>query len=629
MHYPTVHPLLDPRTRATLEAELAEASRNPELCPLMERGPDPWPGLVSGYLHLTRLPRKLRRQLQRRWKRSLAGLAAAPGPGPGRLAAGERPSTSMATDLLPHRGHPRRQCRRSHGDCPAGSGADTLNLGAGSTHTLTAVNNDAYGDNGLPVVSSPITIEGNGSTITRDSGAPAFRIFTINSAGNLTLNETTVSGGVAGDIGGGVFNYAGTATLTHSTVSGNSAGYGGGVVNVDGTTTLTNSTVSGNRADTRGGGVLNNYGFIVIEHSTLTGNTAPANEGGGVAIYGGSGTLTRVRASLIAANTDTDVDFTNGVTNSFDSDGDNLIGDGNATGNFNQGGDQTGVADPGLGPLADNGGPTETHAPMAGSPTIDAVTGTCPPPADDQRGVARPQGPACDIGSVEVMAAPSPDLAVSKTDSPDPVAVGDLLSYTVTVNNAGVGDATGVTLTDTLPTEVDFVSATPSQGSCGEAGLVVTCDLGDLGSGASATVTIVVQPTATGTITNSVTVESAETDENLDNNTDTEETTVAAFLCDGLVPTIVGTNHSEIITGTLGPDVIVARGGNDVVFGLSGHDLICGGSGHDVLFGDSAHDKLFGHDGNDTMSGGFGNDACNGGPGFDAAIGCETKVSVP
>ena len=97
-----------------------------------------------------------------------------------------------------------------------------------------------------------------------------------------------------------------------------------------------------------------------------------------------------------------------------------------------------------------------------------------------------------------------PDLAVSKTDSPDPVAVGDLLSYTVTVNNAGVGDATGVTLTDTLPASVTFASATPSQGSCGEAGLVVSCDLGDLGSGAGATVTIVVQPTATGTITNSV-----------------------------------------------------------------------------------------------------------------------------
>ena len=79
-------------------------------------------------------------------------------------------------------------------DCPAGSGADTLNLVAGSTHTLTAVNNGTDGANGLPVASTPITIEGNGSTITRDSGAPAFGIFQINSTGNLTLNETTVSG---------------------------------------------------------------------------------------------------------------------------------------------------------------------------------------------------------------------------------------------------------------------------------------------------------------------------------------------------------------------------------------------------------------------------------------------------
>jgi hypothetical protein len=97
----------------------------------------------------------------------------------------------------------------------------------------------------------------------------------------------------------------------------------------------------------------------------------------------------------IAANTGTGVDFVFGFgANSFDSDGDNLIGDGNATGAFTQGGDQTAVADPGLGPLADNGGPTQTHAPLAGSPAIDAVTGTCPPPDTDQRGVTRPQGAA-------------------------------------------------------------------------------------------------------------------------------------------------------------------------------------------------------------------------------------------
>ena len=55
-----------------------------------------------------------------------------------------------------------------------------------------------------------------------------------------------------------------------------------------------------------------------------------------------------------------------------------------------------------LGPLADNGGPTETHDLLPGSPAIDAGSPGCPPPDTDQRGVARPQGVACDIGAVEV-----------------------------------------------------------------------------------------------------------------------------------------------------------------------------------------------------------------------------------
>ncbi len=67
------------------------------------------------------------------------------------------------------------------------------------------------------------------------------------------------------------------------------------------------------------------------------------------------------------------------------------------------------------------------------------------------------------------------DLSVTKTDSPDPVTVGNNLTYTVTITNNGPGGATGVVLTDTLPVGVTFVSATPSQGSCGEASGVVTC----------------------------------------------------------------------------------------------------------------------------------------------------------
>jgi hypothetical protein len=81
------------------------------------------------------------------------------------------------------------------GLCPAGSGADTIVLRQSSTHTLTTANNTTYGPTGLPVITSPITIAGNGSTITRASSAPDFRILAVGFAGNLRLRATTISGG--------------------------------------------------------------------------------------------------------------------------------------------------------------------------------------------------------------------------------------------------------------------------------------------------------------------------------------------------------------------------------------------------------------------------------------------------
>ena len=163
------------------------------------------------------------------------------------------------------------------GGCPAGSGADTLVLPVGSTQTLTAVQDTAYGPSGVPVISSPITIAGNGSTIQRDEDAPAFRIITVNFVGELTLQETTIRGGVAsGDAfaaadGGGVFNY-GTLTLTDSTISGNSAAGSGGGVLSRGPLTLTHSTISGNSA--RSGGGVQNYYTLTLTDSTISGNSA-------------------------------------------------------------------------------------------------------------------------------------------------------------------------------------------------------------------------------------------------------------------------------------------------------------------------------------------------------------------
>ena len=122
-------------------------------------------------------------------------------------------------------------------------------------------------------------------------------------------------------------------------------------------------------------------------------------------------------------------------------------------------------------------------------------------------------------------ARPQADLAITKTDSPDPVAVGTTLTYTVVVTNNGPDVALGVTLTDTLPGSVTLLSATPSQGTCGSAS-PITCDLGTLLDGASATVTILVRPTATGDIANTVIATSGAADPVPSNNTATVLTTV-------------------------------------------------------------------------------------------------------
>src|SRR2546426_895241 len=118
------------------------------------------------------------------------------------------------------------------------------------------------------------------------------------------------------------------------------------------------------------------------------------------------------------------------------------------------------------------------------------------------------------------------DVSITKTASPDPVSVGSNLTYTITVTNNGPDSATGVTVSDPLPPNTTFVSATPSQGSCTGTSTVV-CNLGTLANAARATITIVVRPTSAGTITNTASVTANEVDPNSANNTATQVTTVS------------------------------------------------------------------------------------------------------
>jgi len=117
------------------------------------------------------------------------------------------------------------------------------------------------------------------------------------------------------------------------------------------------------------------------------------------------------------------------------------------------------------------------------------------------------------------------DLALTNSDAPDPVVVGNNITYTLTVTNRGLVGATGVALTDSLAGSVNLISATPSQGSCTGAA-TVSCNLGALAGNASATVTIVVATTATGSVTNTASVTANESDINGANNTASQTTTV-------------------------------------------------------------------------------------------------------
>ncbi len=122
---------------------------------------------------------------------------------------------------------------------------------------------------------------------------------------------------------------------------------------------------------------------------------------------------------------------------------------------------------------------------------------------------------------------PQADLTVQQSDDPDPVAGGDALTYSVDVFNFGPLDATGFTLTDTLPAGVSFVSATPGQGSCAESAGIVTCDLGTVERSQNVSAEIVVTvPTSIGTITNTASVEADQDDLNPDDNTSSEDSEV-------------------------------------------------------------------------------------------------------
>jgi uncharacterized repeat protein (TIGR01451 family) len=225
------------------------------------------------------------------------------------------------------------------------------------------------------------------------------------------------------------------------------------------------------------------------------------------------------------------------------------------------------------------------------------------------------------------------DLAISNSDSPDPVGVGSNLTYAIGVQNLGPDSAGKVTVTDQLPKGVDFVSATPSSGKCTRKGKTVTCDLGAVSAAAvnyspPPTVTLVVIPRQAGVISDTATVKGDLKDPVAANNKATATTTVLGppATCRGVPASITGTAGNDVIAGTPGRDVIATFGGNDTIVSLGGRDLVCAGRGDDYIgagpgvdrvFGGAGKDRLVGRGGPDTLKGGPGGDLLKGGRGAD------------
>lgn len=133
---------------------------------------------------------------------------------------------------------------------------------------------------------------------------------------------------------------------------------------------------------------------------------------------------------------------------------------------------------------------------------------------------------ANNTASVSTVVSAGADLSLTIADSPDPITIGNSLTYAIDVANDGPQAATDVTLTNALPGSVAFGSATPSTGSCNETSGTVTCDLGALAVGNGATITIVATPNVAGVISNMASVSANEPDPDTTNNTAAASTTV-------------------------------------------------------------------------------------------------------
>ena len=242
-------------------------------------------------------------------------------------------------------------------------------------------------------------------------------IYVLNNAG-LALNRSAVVGNSATQEGGGIYSGSNNAVqIADSTISGNTVGTSGAGGGIAGSSTsdlrIFNSTISGNTAPgVRSSAGLATNGALEMVHVTMAANQSATTTLSVGLIVGVPTPALNISNTIIASDSGPACEITPGRTNS----GTNNLGD-DTTCNFGT------VANPLLGALQDNNGPTNTHALAAGSPAIDtAAPALCR--SVDQRGTTRPQLGGCDIGAFEYVPPPPPpeDPPQGSQELPPPVA---------------------------------------------------------------------------------------------------------------------------------------------------------------------------------------------------------------
>ena len=244
--------------------------------------------------------------------------------------------------------------------------------------------------------------------VTIDGGAAGDRVMEVRNGGTLNVDGLTLRNGVppGAVIAGGIVALLGSdLNLSNSTLSNNTANSGGAVGIGDSDTTLTNVTLSGNSATVDGGALYANSATanVVLRSVTVTNNTADSDNTGGTGngggIFASNGTWS-IQNTIVAGNSDLSggaPDCQEQAPGTLASLGSVLIGDATGCAGLAPGAGDILNQAAGLSPLADNAGPTFTHALSATSPALNAASAAAP--ATDQRGLARAGAP--DIGSYE------------------------------------------------------------------------------------------------------------------------------------------------------------------------------------------------------------------------------------